>query len=205
MPRPRFDKLPSAKREHILETAAQAFAAHGFEGASLNQILEQAGVSKGAAYYYFDDKMDLFATAVSYCAGSLAGDVTEALGGMTSENYWQTLTAMYQQQFAYSRQRPWAMKLVKSVGKLVGGKTAVPGLLAFVEQVQAWLMGLLHRGQELGVVRTDLPDDLLFAVFAAVDDANDEWLLAHWEQLDETQIETAVIRAVGLLKRVAQP
>lgn len=205
MPRPRFEKLPIEKRELILEVAAQAFAAHGFEGASLNQILEQAGVSKGAAYYYFDDKLDLFVTAVSYYAGSLAGDVADGLSQMTAENYWDMLTAMYQQQFAYNRERPWAMKLVKSVGQLSGGGTAVPELAGFVQQITQWLSGLLHHGQLLGTVRTDLPDDLLFAVFAAVDNANDEWLMAHGAELDERMFETAVIRAVGLLKQISQP
>ena len=56
MPRPRFNKLTAEKRESILEAAAKEFATHGFEGASLNQILSNAGISKGAAYYYFDDK-----------------------------------------------------------------------------------------------------------------------------------------------------
>ncbi len=50
MPRPRFYKLPEEKRERILEAAAKEFVAHGFEGASLNQILTAAGISKGAAY-----------------------------------------------------------------------------------------------------------------------------------------------------------
>ncbi len=63
MPRPRFNKLAPEKRERIMEAAAKEFAAYGYEGASLNRILEQAEVSKGAAYYYFDDKADLFVSA----------------------------------------------------------------------------------------------------------------------------------------------
>ena len=58
MPRPRFEKLPPEKRETILETAAKEFAEFGYEGASLNQILAKSGISKGAAYYYFDNKED---------------------------------------------------------------------------------------------------------------------------------------------------
>ena len=62
MPRPRFEKLSPEKREQILETSAKEFAANGYEGASLNQILAKAGISKGAAYYYFDNKADLYVT-----------------------------------------------------------------------------------------------------------------------------------------------
>ena len=64
MPRPRFARLTAAKRERIMEAAAKEFAAHGYEGATLNRILVEAGISKGAAYYYFDDKADLYLTAL---------------------------------------------------------------------------------------------------------------------------------------------
>ena len=40
MPRPRFYKLSAPKRERILEAAAKEFTAHGYDGASLNQILD---------------------------------------------------------------------------------------------------------------------------------------------------------------------
>ena len=49
MPRPRFNKLSAEKRECILEAAAKEFAAHGYDGASLNRILDETGISKGAA------------------------------------------------------------------------------------------------------------------------------------------------------------
>ena len=64
MPFARFGKLSPEKRERILEVAAQEFARHGYEDACINRILEQAEMSKGAAYYYFEDKVDLFCTVV---------------------------------------------------------------------------------------------------------------------------------------------
>ena len=66
MPRPRFKKLAADKRAAIIEAAGVEFAAHGFQGASLNAIIAAAGISKGAFYYYFDDKADLFATVIEY-------------------------------------------------------------------------------------------------------------------------------------------
>ena len=46
MPRPRFDKLAEEKRERILEAAAKEFAARGYDGASMNRILD-GNISKG--------------------------------------------------------------------------------------------------------------------------------------------------------------
>ena len=65
MARPRFDKTDPVKQEAILHAAAKEFAQVGYEGASINRILLAAGLSKGAFYYYFDDKADLAATVLA--------------------------------------------------------------------------------------------------------------------------------------------
>ena len=64
MPTKRFHNLDPDKRAAFLEAAAEEFATHGYTGASLNRIIERAGTSKGAMYYYFEDKADLYATVV---------------------------------------------------------------------------------------------------------------------------------------------
>ena len=61
MVRPRFAKLPPAQQQAILSVALEEFAAHGFHDASLNRVIESAGISKGSMYYYFDGKEDLYA------------------------------------------------------------------------------------------------------------------------------------------------
>jgi AcrR family transcriptional regulator len=60
MPRPRWATLEPERRTAILDVAAAEFAAHGFTDASYNRIIQRAGISKGAMYYYFDDQEDLF-------------------------------------------------------------------------------------------------------------------------------------------------
>jgi AcrR family transcriptional regulator len=64
MVRPRFAKVPPEQQEAILAAALEEFAAHGFYGASLNRVIEAAGISKGSMYYYFDSKEDLYAHVV---------------------------------------------------------------------------------------------------------------------------------------------
>src|SRR6188768_1387319 len=64
MVRPRFAKLPPAQQHAILRAALDEFAAHGFRDASLNRIIEAAGMSKGSMYYYFDGKEDLYAHVI---------------------------------------------------------------------------------------------------------------------------------------------
>lgn len=51
---------PHAARELILKAATEAFVAHGFSGASIDQIAAQAGVSKPTIYSHFQGKEQLF-------------------------------------------------------------------------------------------------------------------------------------------------
>ncbi len=54
----------SAKRTQILDGARKCFLANGFDGASMNDIVAAAGVSKGTVYSYFASKETLFAAMV---------------------------------------------------------------------------------------------------------------------------------------------
>jgi AcrR family transcriptional regulator len=52
------------RREHtrtvLLDAAQEVFAARGFDGASLDDIAETAGYTRGAIYKHFADKAELF-------------------------------------------------------------------------------------------------------------------------------------------------
>jgi AcrR family transcriptional regulator len=48
-------------RQRILDVARQLFAARGYESTSNRIIAEEAGLTTGAIYYYFDKKLDIFA------------------------------------------------------------------------------------------------------------------------------------------------
>jgi AcrR family transcriptional regulator len=47
-------------REQVLAAAARIFAARGFHATSLDAIAEEAGFSRGAVYYNFADKEELY-------------------------------------------------------------------------------------------------------------------------------------------------
>jgi TetR/AcrR family acrAB operon transcriptional repressor len=49
-----------ATRSHILDTAELVFERHGVSGTSLQAIAKAAGLTRGAIYWHFRDKADLF-------------------------------------------------------------------------------------------------------------------------------------------------
>jgi AcrR family transcriptional regulator len=201
MPRPRFQKLPPARRAALLEAAAQEFGAHGYQDASINHLLERAGVSKGAAYYYFDGKEDLFLTVVRYYLDQLDVSFTELPETVTAETFWPSIAELYRRSFVRSFELPWAFGVWRAAGELWREKPdSVLGQFAR-DQIEV-LNRLLKRGQELGVIRTDLPDDLLWSWARVVDDAHDRWVLQHWDELDRQALSDAADRMVDALQRL---
>lgn len=205
MPRPRFNKLTAEKRESILEAAAKEFATHGFEGASLNQILSNAGISKGAAYYYFDDKADLYATTVLHYSQELMASLSFDPAQFTAVNFWNALTAVYQQQFTSFAERPWVFGVAIAGGAVTPEMLKAEPFTEFWEQAQFLMAQLIQYGRELGVIRTDLPDDLLLALIVAVDDTHDRWLVANWSDLSPADLEQAASRISDTLRRLLSP
>lgn len=54
----------AATREKLLRAAAEVIAEKGYRAASLDEIAERAGLTKGAVYSNFDSKEDLFFAVV---------------------------------------------------------------------------------------------------------------------------------------------
>ncbi len=70
-----------AKREQILNGAHCVFSRMGFDAASMNDITQEANVSKGTIYVYFRNKEELFEALVDRERTTLFADMHTALDG----------------------------------------------------------------------------------------------------------------------------
>ena len=55
-------------RDKILQSAAYLFTHNGFSKVSINQVMENAGLTRGAFYKHFDSKKELYSEAIVYGA-----------------------------------------------------------------------------------------------------------------------------------------
>ncbi|QRN96472.1 TetR/AcrR family transcriptional regulator [Archangium violaceum] len=205
MPRPRFEKLPPERRAHILEVAAREFGALGYEGASLNRILEKAELSKGAAYYYFDDKADLFLAVVQHSMEQLMLVAQLRPEELRADTFWDVARATYRRQFLIFRQHPWLMGVARAVWTLPAQLREGGPLAVLFEQGQSVSRAILERGRELGVVRDDVPVELLVEWVGAIDGTGDRWLLANWERLDDEALQRHADLVVDGFRRLLTP
>lgn len=188
MPSKRFADLDQDRRERILSAAATEFAGRGYEASSVNRIIAEAGISKGSLYYYFDDKADLFATVLEQATERMmrASGMPRA-DALTVDTFWNTFRDVWRRSMEYLDSNEWYVRLARSFHHFRRAAPDSPALQRLSEQSRTTLSDLLARGQTLGVVRKDLPLELLVDAARAVDEAGGQWLLEHWHASDPAE------------------
>ncbi|MBU0725169.1 MAG: TetR/AcrR family transcriptional regulator [Alphaproteobacteria bacterium] len=82
----------AATRAALLETAHRHFAARGYAETALEDLVQEAGVSRGALYHHFSDKQGLFAALVERLQGEVAARI-DAAAGQAGDRAWDQVQA----------------------------------------------------------------------------------------------------------------
>ncbi|MBX3191547.1 MAG: TetR/AcrR family transcriptional regulator [Labilithrix sp.] len=177
MARRRFRELPRERRDEILGLAAAEFARTGFHATSYNQLLDRLKLGKSSAYYLFDDKRDLFLTAVEHCYARYFEAIQSLPRPKTAEGFWVFVHKASLMGFEYMLDDPTAAALMLSVQRDVG-LVADLGSSDLLASMNAYYAGVLAEGQRLGAVRKDLPRPLLIAAVRNLAVTFDQWFIA---------------------------
>ena len=70
----KFLGLDSEKQDRIINAAIKEFAQKGYDSASTNEIVKEAGISKGLLFHYFQSKKQLFFFLFDYCYNLVADE-----------------------------------------------------------------------------------------------------------------------------------
>lgn len=77
-------KLDSEKKRRIINSAMREFGEKGFDAASTNTIVKDAGISKGLLFHYFPTKKDLFDYVEDFTFTTMVKRLKE------TQNEWDT-------------------------------------------------------------------------------------------------------------------
>lgn len=189
-----------AARERLLTAARVAFARDGFHAASLNDLLREAGVSKGSFYHHFEDKEALFAAVMRQAVREI-GDPAELLKG---EDLRGALVRAGQAIFAVGLSDPALLPLARCFYALYHERRW-PKVQALWAEAEAWVGGWLASARARGLVREDLPLDLLASLSMAMGATLDEHLLSLPEEQWRATAPLWVARTADLFTRVLSP
>ncbi len=184
----RRDRFDPAVRDRLFSVASDAFVRDGYERASLNAILGEAGVGKSTFFYYFIDKEDLFASVVEAAVARIAAAVGPVELPRRAPRFWREARALIERWGHAAANEPGFLGLLRAMQPL--RRIASPRLAQVMNEVRLTYRSLLSRGVKLGVVRNDIDVDTLIALADAIDivfddqfhqnpDPDDDGLAAH--------------------------
>ncbi|MCC3290549.1 TetR/AcrR family transcriptional regulator [Arthrobacter sp. zg-Y859] len=159
-------------KEELARTSVELFARHGYAKTSVQQIVDAAGVTKGALYHYFNSKDDLLFDIYDRILTLQREHLTEIIGRglpavetmrlvcedviMTSIDWIREGSVFFRSQHMLSEDRQEEVKRRR-------------------REYNEAFTALLVRGQSDGVFRTDIPIPVLAANFFS-----DPHYLSYW-------------------------
>lgn len=151
-------------RKRLLEAAAQHFAQHGYDGASIDRIAIAAGFAKGSLYNYFESKGELFGEVLAeacrraaerYRAQAVKGSVRERLDALVRADL-----SVLEEEEAFFR------VLIREA--LAFRPETFATVIEHLGPFLALVREALEVGARAGEVRTDLPADELALLFVGI-------------------------------------
>jgi AcrR family transcriptional regulator len=177
-------------RQQIIEAAATAFAARGFEGVALNDIVRASGLTKGAFYFHFASKEELALAAFRAKQEELLGRLTGERGGAVAgagqgAGALEALAALLRRRAELLAADPSLRCVTRLGGDLMTRYGPGSEFGEFQELALDLIGGLLARGQREGCIRRDLPPrqaaETIFAAIVGIDQLSQ--LMSHGEDL----------------------
>ncbi len=159
--RPRT-RIQTEKRELILEAALEMFSAHGFRGATVDEIADAAGMSKPNLLYYFRNKEEIHATLMQRLLDTWLAPLRELddIGDPMTE-----LRSYIRRKLEMARDYPRESRLFANE-ILQGAPRVLPMLEGELRSLVDEKVGVIKAWMRAGkIARTD-PYHLIFSIWA---------------------------------------
>ncbi|MBQ1949411.1 MAG: TetR/AcrR family transcriptional regulator [Treponema sp.] len=93
-----------SNKENILNVACRLFAFRGYDSVSVQEIADEAGITKPTLYYYFGSKAGLIQALVSQKGGLLTEKIAQACEYRHS--FVESITGIIRTEIAFARENP---------------------------------------------------------------------------------------------------
>jgi AcrR family transcriptional regulator len=205
MVRPRFTRLPATHQQAIVQAALDEFATRGFHDASLNRVIDAAGISKGSMYYYFDGKADLYAYVAQLGLAELFEQVGPLpdLGVGDADAFWSVLGDYYLRLMRALVASPQLAAMLRGWAAAAKSPASQTAQEQLEQSSLPWVAQVLATGQRVGAVRDDVPPTLLIAVAMSMGEAMDVWLLS--QPVDADALPVLVGSLMSMIRGAVGP
>jgi AcrR family transcriptional regulator len=189
---PRVVKHPDIRRAELLDRATGLFLRHGYDNVSLNDLIADAGVSKGAFYHWFPSKDALIEALAERSAREAFAGIEHAVAGCDGDALAR-LNAVLQAGFDVKMDIAGPDQLAAMVSLLRPANAHLYGRIVAVEEAlfRPLLTRLISDGVADGVFDTFDPEGVadMFYALAARTNSN---IMDVLQAADESDREQAI-------------
>lgn len=154
-------------RRHIVDLAARRFAERGYAGTSLNELIAESGLTKGAFYFHFPSKEDLALAAFIERQQQLIDHLMQAAAD--APDALSALRAMARQRAELLARDPSFHVVLRLGAELGAGPQPAAAFTASLASPIGAIEALIRRGQKEGSIRRRLaPRMVAECIFAAI-------------------------------------
>jgi AcrR family transcriptional regulator len=171
-------KRSDGTEKRIIEAALGLFVRHGYHGTSINDIMREVGLSKGALYAHFRSKGELLLRIIEefkrHNIDVMIQTVDES-GGNAVDKLHRTFS--FNSRFAYEHQN-LVVFLTFLTTELKADVDFEPALKNVYKEYQEFVSGLIRQGMDQGLFKKEIDPDLAALSFIALHDGVlHQWVL----------------------------
>ena len=171
-----------------MSAAIDGFARLGYQGTSIDRIARDAGVTKGAVYYHFRDKEELLFEAVKDQVGGFERDVLRAT--TPAQDALTALRRVVDSCFFHatvSNHRRFIITLM--IEALDTNPRLSVEFRNILRRMRAFLVNVVHHGQEQGTLRADVePRGVATVLMAGIIGAE----VQHYQDSEEVDLRAVL-------------
>jgi len=201
----RRDREKQQRRELIQNCALEAFADHGFDNATMDEIANKAELSKGAIYLYFKDKDELFSSLIEQGITEFQDFIRASVADIDEpeERIRVVITSILE----YFRARKDMIRLfMHTLGRL--SKKAHGNLheimLSARDRAVELFKWVLEPAYKSGVIRKDITLEMAAVFFQSTIIGALSWFLTHdYDDIDDEKTSEILYQlyACGALRK----
>ncbi|MEU8960245.1 TetR/AcrR family transcriptional regulator [Streptomyces sp. NPDC048491] len=161
------------RRRELLATAAEVFAAQGYNATTVRRIADEAGLLAGSLYYHFDSKESMLDEILSTFLNELWEGYDAVLAAGLGPR--ETIEALVTESFREIDRHRAAVAIYQKESRHLAALSRFGYLTESQQKFEKAWLGTLERGVAAGAFRTDLDIRLTYRFVR-----DTVWVAASW-------------------------
>ncbi|MEV5505608.1 TetR/AcrR family transcriptional regulator [Streptomyces orinoci] len=163
----------AGRRRELLATAAEVFAAQGYNATTVRRIADAAGMLAGSLYYHFDSKESMLDEILATFLGELWAGYETVLAARLGPR--ETIEALVTESFRQIDRHRAAVAVYQKEARHLADHPRFGYLAESQRKFERVWLGTLERGVAQGVFRADLDPGLAYRFLR-----DTVWVAASW-------------------------